>query len=240
MSAMFVDVLISELIAIAKSRGVAIAEQLFEFSAPPKSREALAEGADLSDSGPLEKSLVPNSTDLATASIDLAVRYVLIGGHHNVLLGDLGDNASLAMVRQKLRAYHWCAASARSRLAGWQKDDLSLFLVGPAGSEQQADWLIAAGFVERDERICRKLVWLPPLDETGTVASVSRFLARTFLARPWEGEDGAPAQELDTGARLQRALEKEEGLAKDEAATFRQWWAILSEKIDDADPEALN
>lgn len=77
---------------------------------------------------------------------------------------------------------------------GTQQDvcDLHLILVGPEGSSDDMKWLDAAGQIERDDRICRKLVWLP----NGEGKNLNDFLNRTFLATPWQGVDSGKAEGL--------------------------------------------
>lgn len=71
--------------------------------------------------------------------------------------------------------------------------DIYLLFAGPWRSDHDAEWEALAGGIERDQRVCRKLVWLP--DEDG--GNLERFLGRTFLARPWDEVESAGASALE-------------------------------------------
>ena len=83
---------------------------------------------------------------------------------------------------------------ARSWL-GSGAPNLQLFLAGPIGTAADAVWRHLAAQAEADDRVCRKLVWLPP--ERATVQQALVFLNRTFLARPWECGRQASSISLD-------------------------------------------
>lgn len=147
----------------------------------------------------------------------------MTAGYHAVLLGWLGDTADPAAVQERLRRYHYQALIARSWL-GAKGEDLQLFLVGPAGADAKPEWRRVAHQIERNERVCRKVVWLPPAD--GSIeASLAFFLSRTYLARPWKG--GAARQEaLDRMAHLFSTIADHE-FSEDMA---RQWLALLEQE----------
>lgn len=100
-----------------------------------------------------------------------------------VLLGQLENPADRPRVQDALRRYRNQAIIARSWL-GAEALNLQCFLVGPRGSVSTAKWRQLAAEAEADDRVCRKLVWLPP--EHPTTDDARSFLSRTFLARPWE------------------------------------------------------
>jgi hypothetical protein len=121
-----------------------------------------------------------------------------------VLLGTLGSQPTepdAADLRDALRRYRNQATIARSWL-GAEAQDLQLFLIGPPGSAEAASWRDAATEIEADERVCRKLVWLPSSDPTCDTAAA--FLRRTFLAAPWRGTrvDAAPQLDLMSAVPL--------------------------------------
>jgi hypothetical protein len=60
--------------------------------------------------------------------------------------------------------------------------NITIFCVAPLGSIDQKAWNDLAAKVERDDLVCRKLVWLP----RWLLEDVDVFLDRTFLARPWD------------------------------------------------------
>lgn len=99
-----------------------------------------------------------------------------------VLIGELSGTALRASIEPQLRRYRNQATIARSWLAS-EAPNLQMFLIGPLGAYSKSEWRQLAAEIEADDRTCRKLVWLfdqaPDLDEAG------KFLARTFVARPW-------------------------------------------------------
>jgi hypothetical protein len=142
-------------------------------------------------------------------------------GHHAILLGELGD--SIAAAREQWHRFLSQAAIARSWLSAETSEDLNLYLVGPSGSDARVPWREIAAEIERDERVCRKLVWLPPATVAEQEDSLAHFLSRTFLARPWI-ETGAPGErDID---RLRNLGAK---LTSDDAprATIEEWLRIL-------------
>lgn len=98
-----------------------------------------------------------------------------------VLLGALRDRARGA-VQDEVRRYRNQAMIARAWL-GKEAANLQLFLIGPSDSMGDVFWRRLAEEVEIDDRVCRKLVWLP--SHAPSVADAAYFLQRTFLARPW-------------------------------------------------------
>ena len=98
-------------------------------------------------------------------------------GHHQILMVTLPldvDAADSIFDAAIERAYD------RWIVAGDGAANIVMFCLAPPEAETIPDWLPFSAKVERDEAICRKLVWLP---ET---TSVEAFLDRTMLARPWE------------------------------------------------------
>lgn len=98
-----------------------------------------------------------------------------------VLLGALRDRTRGA-VQDEVRRYRNQAMIARAWL-GKEAANLQLFLIGPSGAMEDVFWRQLAEEIEIDDRVCRKLVWLP--SDAPSVADASYFLQRTFLARPW-------------------------------------------------------
>lgn len=111
---------------------------------------------------------VPAADDVIFQSWD--GKPVLIG-----LLPRPDQKAALPFVR--------CAA-ASMQTVGNAAIDMLVLLIGPEGSENDVEWMRAAAAVEIDDRVCRKLVWLPGFD---AYRSAEDFLARTPFARPWRG-----------------------------------------------------
>lgn len=96
------------------------------------------------------------------------------------------------------QGYQQYAAIARTWLSADYNDDLSLFLVGPAGSNDQVEWKAFSQTVERNDLVCRKLVWLPSRDPSDWPAEIVEFLDRTFLAEPWLDTSQAKSLDLDS------------------------------------------
>jgi hypothetical protein len=107
-------------------------------------------------------------------------------GTHAIYVGSIGEVEDEA--EQFLYDHHLRAARARSWLS--TKENLYIFLAGPPGSGERGRtaWKNIAYAFERDERICRKMVWLPCADPSGWEDEVDRFCDRTFLAQPWNIE----------------------------------------------------
>lgn len=130
-------------------------------------------------------------------------------GEYSVIIGSLGE--SWLEAAEAKDAHYEQAARARTWLDGYRQENLYLMLVGPSGSCDTRQWNDFAYSVERDESVCRKLVWLPPKPGDEFVHSIKRFCCRTFLARPWRlGEFEAeldPLQALirQAGAKLPHA-----------------------------------
>ncbi len=98
------------------------------------------------------------------------------------ILTEPSDTAALPYLR--------CAAVAQ-QLLGTRGVDMLVLLIGPDGSSREDDWVRAAAAIEDDDRICRKLVWLPDGD---LLASAENLLTRSPFARPWRGAASIEAQ----------------------------------------------
>ncbi|MFA7429565.1 MAG: hypothetical protein WCZ23_05385 [Rhodospirillaceae bacterium] len=160
--------------------------------------------------------------DLPEACLSLVV------GYHCLLLGDLGEDPDPEACRQVLIRYLNKAALDRSFL-GPMGDDLLLILVGPPGSHDHETWWERQQVIERDARVCRKLVWLPPAKPESMDASAADFLGRTFLARPFK-DTADNTTELDRLAKLAEHIVPA-GLTAGEA----QVWIELLSNPDPAD-----
>lgn len=155
---------------------------------------------------------------------DIASPYGLFVKSHSsyaIQIGQLDDDLMTgewqADYRQKLlrrwHAYQQYAAIARTWLLTDYSDDLNLFLVGPIGSGDEAEWKNFCEVIERNELVCRKLVWLPKKHEEGWSDEVEAFLERTFLAEPWEQGSSRRSTQLDA--------------LSDSADNSRSWLEIL-------------
>jgi hypothetical protein len=98
------------------------------------------------------------------------------------MLNEPDPGAALPFVR--------CAAAAQQML-GERSIDLLVLLIGPDDSQGERSWSRAAAMIEDDDRICRKLIWLPGQPVT---ISAEQFLGRSPFARPWRGALAMTAQ----------------------------------------------
>lgn len=109
--------------------------------------------------------------------MDDAATWVSVGPHQVMLVAlppDL-DEASKAIADAKERAYdHWILAGQAAIT------NMAMFCTVADETATTPPWQSFAAEVERDEMVCRKLVWLSGRD------TVEKFLNRTMLARPWE------------------------------------------------------
>lgn len=82
--------------------------------------------------------------------------------------------------------------------------------------------------IERDETVCRKLVW--DIRENSEEQSYQEFIERTFLAQPWaftHNEVNAPLDQNDE--LVERVLQKQ-GLS---SAAASKWVELIDAKLDD-------
>lgn len=117
-------------------------------------------------------------------------------GRYTLILGTLPDTPTLPVVREVLRRFRNQCVIARSFVSANQSLDLQIFLVGPRGSEWDKNWKSLGLFLERDDRVARKLAWLKPRDALDDDKSFEDFLRRTFFARPWQEDDAKLRDEL--------------------------------------------
>lgn len=237
-----VDTLLTALAERARQLGLTVAVD------PPElmERRLLAEaiGKSLGPAAGMDAaSALPADTGIDGEHLPERVR-ALAMGHHSILIGALGEDVGQSVVHDQLRRWHNQAVIARSWL-GARGDDLLLVLVGPPRSGASDRWKRIAQEIERNERVCRKLIWLPSAELAERPASLEMFLGRTFLARPWvEAGDGqAPiaAQVAldslsDLSADLAADLENDpDGRALTET-TAREWLDLLArEDLDRED-----
>lgn len=106
-------------------------------------------------------------------------------GPQPILAGMLSEPSTSAAL-----PYLRCAAVAQQSL-GTKGVDMLVLLIGPDGSLSDEKWARAAAAIEDDDRICRKLVWLPDGDAT---ASAEALLTRSPFARPWRGAPSLDAE----------------------------------------------
>jgi hypothetical protein len=140
----------------------------------------------------------------------------LFVGEWSVIIGLIGGapHASPATdilrepIIERWRVLQRSAAVARTALSEKRQDDLTLMLIGPLGSDKDGEWIAMASQIERNDLVCRKLVWLPPATAAEFENSLTAFLKRTFLARPWSLTKTAEQQKLDAVSNLGPTLDR--------------------------------
>lgn len=152
-----------------------------------------------------------------------------IVGRFPILIGHLPVSPDEVLVREGVRRYRNQAVVSRSHLPLGQAMDLQIWLVGPDGSEDDPAWLTLALAIERDDKVARKLVWLPPEGEAERDASFARFTARTFLARPWRSVPPQSGAQLD---RLSELFSVAEGLSI-EPTVLGRWFELADSDLAD-------
>jgi hypothetical protein len=167
--------------------------------------------------------------DNADVSLPTAAKGLMIGPYP-VLVCDieLGSSESIMSV---LHPIHNQMIIARSYMDATEVINAHIILVGKLNSQGiDPDRII--DLIERDETVCRKLIWLlPPAD---LEISYREFLERTFLAQPWaftDEQDNAPLDHNDS--LLEKSLQNQ-GLS---AAAAEKWVRLAEKNFDD--PEDL-
>lgn len=151
-------------------------------------------------------------------------------GHYPVIVAPIGLD-TVEGVTRALKKLHAQMVVARSYMYEREVINAHLFLCATSPTPT-GDWLRLVDLIERDETVCRKLVWIPK--QTAVQESFDAFLARTFLAMPWAHVSAVTDAQLDQTHQLAQRLLEKHGLTKDVA----QQWVSLSERLVD-DPESL-
>ncbi|XHR31035.1 MAG: ABC-three component system middle component 1 [Chthoniobacteraceae bacterium] len=131
------------------------------------------------------KKVPPDDGQLPSAGLSVGNRTILIGSLAESAMPSPSTDDLREPILERWREYQRRCAIARSWLSEELSDDLVLFLVGPLGSEADPEWRALAAQIDRNDLVCRKLVWLPPMAESEWSESVAQFFRRTFLAHPW-------------------------------------------------------
>lgn len=134
-------------------------------------------------------------------------------------------------IQVSLKALHSQMVIARSYMRAEEVINAHIMLcVTTTGS--QADWRGIIDLAERDETVCRKVIWMPDSDDPN--ASFDLFLARTFLAQPWRSLEAVLNAPLDHNQGLAERILVKHGLS-DIAA---ERWVQLAETYRD-DPDGM-
>lgn len=140
---------------------------------------------------------------------------------------------SVEEMQKYLRTLHSQVVIARSYMRPEEVINTHLFLCA-VNPEPESDWRSVIDLAERDEAVCRKVIWLPNPNEIEI--SFDEFLARTFLATPWQQANEQFDASLDSNQGLALKLLVGRGLSEDAA---RRWINIVKRLKDDPDAMVL-
>ena len=154
--------------------------------------------------------------------------YGLRLGAYPVLVAPISLGTSAEM-QSALRLLHSQMVIARSYMGRDEVINAHIFLCA-VGATQNTDWRNVIDLAERDEKVCRKVVWLPDSKELD--ASYEAFRARTFLAAPWNVVTEQMNARLDTNQSLAANMLTNAGLAE---TTVSTWIDIVNQSADDPD-----
>ncbi|MFD1984433.1 ABC-three component system middle component 1 [Mesorhizobium newzealandense] len=138
---------------------------------------------------------------------------------------------SVEEMQASLRRLHSQMVIARSYMRAEEVINAHLMLCATNPSPD-ADWRSVVDLAERDETVCRKIIWIP--DTVAMEASYKDFLTRTFLAAPWREADESLNAPLDNNQGLAQRTLVARGLTNEVA----QQWVSAVRRVKD-DPDAL-
>lgn len=131
-------------------------------------------------------------------------------------------------VEVDLRAAHNQVMIARSYLSNMQVIDAHIFFVAEE-PKSDVDWKRQVDLVERNERVCRKLVWMRHASDADN--SFGCLIDRSFLAQPWQDVSQLIGAPLDQNERLVELVLESQGLS---AALAAAWVELAKAESDDA------
>lgn len=165
--------------------------------------------------------------DASTASLP-EVAYGIRLGAYPVIVAPITLSKKPEM-QQTLRLLHSQLVIARSYMARTEVINAHIFLCAVSPSID-ADWRTVIDIAERDESVCRKVIWLP--DPNNLDGSYAEFRARTFLAAPWEVVAERHDAPLDRVQGLAATLLTQAGLPE---AIAPKWIDIVEHTGEDLD-----
>jgi hypothetical protein len=143
---------------------------------------------------------------------------------------------SIGEMQQSLKKLHAQMVIARSYMRSDEILNAHIMLCAvnlPANrhnADALGDWRGVVDLAQRDETVCRKIIWIPDADDLDR--SYTEFLARTFLAMPWRLAGRVMDADLDRNEGLAERMLVSHGLS---VAAARKW-VQLAERTDlDAD-----
>lgn len=165
-------------------------------------------------------------SDVSLPSEKLGVWY----GTYPVIIASLVPTTVLSF-EQQTKAMHAQVLIARSYVPAQHIVDMHLFLLFDADAADD-DQVAAIDSLERDEAICRKLIFVPR-DPIGP--AFDAFADRTFLARPWvQQQPPSKAFQLDQPAALVREILEKQGLS----LTAAEKWVSIVDSYRDGEPSS--
>lgn len=164
-------------------------------------------------------------TDASAASIP-NIFGIRLGAYPAIVASvTLGSPADM---QEALKPLHSQMVIARSYMSPAELINAHILLCATDASPE-ADWRKALDLAERDETVCRKLIWLPDPKNFG--ASYEDFRNRTFLAAPWEAANERSDASLDLAQGLAATLLVEAGLTRKVAD---EWIEIVNQPEQDS------
>ena len=151
-------------------------------------------------------------------------------GDYPVLVASI-ELGNLAGLQASLRSLHTQMVIARSYMTAEEVINSHIILIALAPDPRQ-DWRRALDLAERDETVCRKLIWIPNPDDLDR--SYGSFTARTFLATPWKSAPSVMGVPLDRNQGVVLRMLEKHGLSQEAAVR----WISLANQIRD-DPDNL-
>ena len=130
-----------------------------------------------------------------------------------------------------LRPLHSQMVISRSYMRPEEVINAHIMLCATATDPLQ-DWRQAVDLAERDERVCRKIVWIP--DHDALEKSYENFRMRTFLATPWLAAGTVMNAPLDHNQDLAQRILVRSGLSRPAADR----WVELAEQLKD-EPDTM-
>ena len=149
-------------------------------------------------------------------------------GAYPVLVAPI-SYGDVAHTQAVLRSVHSQMVIARTYMRSSEVINSHIVLCATSAPEV-SDWRQVVDLAERDENICRKIVWIPKRDAID--ASYQEFLARTFLATPWLNADVHLNAPLDQNEGIAQRILVRHGLTSEAA---EEWVKLAQQFKGDAD-----
>ncbi|GLQ87249.1 ABC-three component system middle component 1 [Dyella flagellata] len=163
--------------------------------------------------------------DASTAALPKVAYGIRLGAYPAIVAPvTIGKKTEM---QETLRLLHSQMVIARSYMTRNEVINAHIFLCA-VNPSSDADWRTVIDIAERDESVCRKVIWLP--NSKNLDQSYVEFLARTFLAAPWEDVSERHDAPLDQVQGLAATLLTEAGLQE---AVATAWIDIVDQAGED-------